>query len=251
MPLKLGLPSTRAGRVAPACPDVCVIEAETTAPKAAAATATVISEPERRSSMLFPPFFTLAHVPIGKPVSTFPGHALYVGACPDRKSGVHFSGTCALLLQRIGFLISRCIILGQRIGALAFRKLAVLLARRLHHGRESLVALDAARLVVDPVLGLALAGEILLDGPGAGPHGRILDGGDVFEHGRALARPPLDEMQVLARAAVVGLGAEIGHVDHERVALPVAARVAEPLPDAGRQMRASVHDDAALPSLPL
>jgi hypothetical protein len=61
--------------VAPACPDVCVIEAETTAPKAAAATATVISEPERRSSMLFPPFFTLAHIPIGKPASTFPGHA--------------------------------------------------------------------------------------------------------------------------------------------------------------------------------
>src|SRR5437763_12140889 len=31
----------------------------------------------------------------------------------------------------------------------------------------------------------------------------------------------------------------------------MAARVAEPLTDAGRQMRAPVHDDVALPALPL
>jgi len=34
---------------------------------------------------------------LGKPVSTFPGHALdfCVGACPFRKTGIHFSGACA------------------------------------------------------------------------------------------------------------------------------------------------------------
>src|SRR5580704_11173939 len=52
MPLKLGLPSTRAGREAGAWPAVCVIEAEMTAPMAAAAMASAIIEPDRRSSMM-------------------------------------------------------------------------------------------------------------------------------------------------------------------------------------------------------
>src|SRR5437773_4850058 len=52
MPLKLGLPPTLAGRVACACPDVRVMDMEITALTAAAAMATVIIEPERRSNML-------------------------------------------------------------------------------------------------------------------------------------------------------------------------------------------------------
>src|SRR6266699_1331591 len=48
MPLKLGLPPTVAGRPAGACPDVCVTDIEMTALTAAAATATVIIEPEKR-----------------------------------------------------------------------------------------------------------------------------------------------------------------------------------------------------------
>src|SRR4249920_516084 len=44
MPLKLGLPSTLAGRAAGAWPEVGVIDSETTAPTAAAAMATVIIE---------------------------------------------------------------------------------------------------------------------------------------------------------------------------------------------------------------
>src|SRR6185369_1121469 len=55
----------------------------------------------------------------------------------------------------------------------------------------------------------------------------------------------------LARALVIGLRTEIRHVDDERVAFPVTARVAVPLPDACRQMRASIHDDVALPALAL
>src|SRR5882757_8301288 len=61
----------------------------------------------------------------------------------------------------------------------------------------------------------------------------------------------LDQMQVLAGALVVGLRTEVRHIDHERVALPVAARVAVPLADAARQVRTSVHDDVALPALTL
>ena len=58
-------------------------------------------------------------------------------------------------------------------------------------------------------------------------------------------------MQILARALKIGLRTEVRHVDDEGIALPVAARVAIPLADAGRQMRASVHDDVALPPLSL
>src|SRR5258707_15143367 len=39
--------------------------------------------------------------------------------------------------------------------------------------------------------------------------------------------------------------------DDERISLPVAARIAEPLADVGRQMRAAVHDYGPLPSLTL
>src|SRR5258708_17674361 len=43
------------------------------------------------------------------------------------------------------------------------------------------------------------------------------------------ARPALDQVQILARTLIIGLRTEVGHVDHKRVALPMAARVAEPL----------------------
>src|SRR5215468_2891324 len=58
-------------------------------------------------------------------------------------------------------------------------------------------------------------------------------------------------MQVLAGALVVRLRTEVRHIDHERVAFPVAARVAVPLADVGRQVWTSIHDDVALPALTL
>src|SRR5215467_149477 len=58
-------------------------------------------------------------------------------------------------------------------------------------------------------------------------------------------------MQVFARAKEIGFRTEVGDVDHKRVALPVAARVAEPLANAGWQVRAAIHDDVALPPLAL
>ena len=50
-------------------------------------------------------------------------------------------------------------------------------------------------------------------------------------------RPALDEVQVLARARDIGLRAEVRHVDDQRVALPMPARIAVPLADVGRQVR--------------
>src|SRR5262245_48940417 len=58
-------------------------------------------------------------------------------------------------------------------------------------------------------------------------------------------------MQVLARAEKIGLRAKVRHVNHQRIALPAATRIAKPLADLGRQVRTSVHGDVALPPLPL
>src|SRR2546423_3753085 len=116
---------------------------------------------------------------------------------------------------------------------------------------ETIIALDAARLGIQSVLLVALTAELLLDGPRPRPNGRIFNR-DLVREGRwPSARPALNQVQVLARSKDIGFRTEVGHVDHERVALPMAARVPEPLADVGRQMGASVHDDVALPPLSL
>src|SRR5262249_23068073 len=61
----------------------------------------------------------------------------------------------------------------------------------------------------------------------------------------------LDEMKVLAGALEFGLGAEIGDVDDQRVAFPVATRVAPPQTDGLREMRAPIDGDRAVPALSL
>src|SRR5262245_46388881 len=108
------------------------------------------------------------------------------------------------------------------------------------------VPFDAARLVIDSVLLVALPGELLLDGPWAGPDGRIFDRDLVREGLWPGARPTFNQVQVLARPLEIGLWTEVGDVHHQRVPLPMAARVAVPLTDAGRQMGAPVHDNIAL-----
>src|ERR1700683_1886864 len=121
----------------------------------------------------------------------------------------------------------------------------------MQHTRKAVVSFDAARLVINPIFLIALLGEVLLDRPWPRPHGRVFDRDNVFERSWPGACPALDHMQILARPLIIGLRAEVCHVDDERIALPMAARVAIPLADVGRQMRASVHDDVSLPSLPL
>src|SRR3979490_1705292 len=112
MPLKLGLPSMRAGREFCAWPDVCVIDAEMTAPRAAAAMATVIIEPERRSSMM---------VSLGLQLR---------------------------LLQRIVFDTNkiRGAVFCCRVGASALRKGELFQARSPQQPRKTIVSFDAARL---------------------------------------------------------------------------------------------------------
>src|ERR1700722_18298215 len=117
--------------------------------------------------------------------------------------------------------------------------------------RETIIAFEAARFGINSVLLVALPAELLLYGPWPRPHGRIFDLDLVGEGLWSGARPSLDEMQVLARSEDIGFRAEIGHVDDQGIALPMAARIAEPLTDAGRQVGAPVHDDVALPPLPL
>src|SRR5215831_13754350 len=133
----------------------------------------------------------------------------------------------------------------------SLRKGELFSTRSPHQSRETIVSFDTARLGIKPVLLIALPGELLLDGPGLRPHRRIFDRDDVFERSWPRARPALDQMQVLARALKISLRAEVRHVDDERVTLPVTTRVTVPLADMGRQVRTAVHDDVALPPLPL
>src|SRR5438445_12108043 len=143
------------------------------------------------------------------------------------------------------------VVAGCRIRTSSFRKGALFHAPSTQQPREAIVSLDATRLVINSVVLVALLGELLLDHPGPRPHRRIFDRDRVFERVRPGSRPALHQVQVLARALIIGLRTEIRHVDHQRIALPMAPRVAVPLADAGRQVRASVHDDVPLPPLPL
>src|SRR2546423_7695598 len=116
---------------------------------------------------------------------------------------------------------------------------------------ETIVSFDAARLGINSVLLVVLPDEILLGGPRACPHRRVFDRYSVFERGWSGPRPALDQVQAFACTLKVGLRTEVRHVDHKRAALPAATRVAVPLPDVRGQVRTSVHDDVALPPLPL
>src|SRR5260370_41718246 len=99
--------------------------------------------------------------------------------------------------------------------------------------RETKVAFEAARPGIQSILLVALSAELLLDGPRPRPHGWIFDRDLVREGPWPGARPALDQMQVLARSKHVGFRTEVGHGDPKRVALPLASRVAEPLPPSG------------------
>src|ERR1700730_16681511 len=143
------------------------------------------------------------------------------------------------------------VVYGSRIGTSSLRKGEIFHPPSMQQPREAKVSFDAARLVIESVFLIALLGELFLDGPWPRPHGRIFDLDLVFERGRAGPRPAFDQMQVLARSLEIGLRTEVRHVDDEGVALPAATRVAIPLADVGRQMRAPVHDDVPLPPLAL
>src|SRR6267378_3742792 len=145
IPLKLGLPPTRAGRAA--WPDVRVIDTEMTALTAAAAIATVIIELENRSRTMVSFYCFLAS------------------------------------LQRILFNAHeiRGVVFCGRVRPSSLRKSEVFHARSQQQRRERIVSFDAARLVIRFVFLVALFGELLFDGPRPSPHGRILDCDGVLE----------------------------------------------------------------------
>jgi hypothetical protein len=72
-------------------------------------------------------------------------------------------------------------VLGQRIRASSLREGALFHAPTMHDSGKTIVSLDAARLVIKSVIGVALPGELLLGCPRLRPHSRILNGHDVFE----------------------------------------------------------------------
>src|SRR5690348_284486 len=133
MPLRLGLPPTRAGRAAGACPDVFVIDSEMTAPRAAAPIATVIIERENRPRM------------ISSLLRLLPA-----------------------LLQRIIFNAHeiRGAVACGRVRTLSLRKGGLGHTLTPHQPRRGVVSFDATGLVVNSVVLFALFSELLLDGPG-------------------------------------------------------------------------------------
>src|SRR5260370_41357787 len=98
------------------------------------------------------------------------------------------------------------VVLGSRIGAASLREGALFHAPAVQQPRQPEVSLDAARLVINPVVLVALSGELLLHGPWSGPHGRIFDQGLVGKGPWPGARPAFDQVQVLARPENVSLG---------------------------------------------
>ena len=110
------------------------------------------------------------------------------------------TGTDRLRAQTLPSDCPRC-----RVRTASLRKGDFFSAPTVQQAGQAEVALDAARLGVEPVFLVALQREFLLDGPGLRPHRRIRDRHDVGERLRPGPRPALDQMQVLARALIIGL----------------------------------------------
>src|SRR5713226_8905027 len=141
------------------------------------------------------------------------------------------------------FKRSECVrgIVGRaRIGAAPLGKGLLLGTRAPQPSLDRVIPLVTPRLLVDPIELVALLPEFPLSSPRSRPRCRIVYGDDVFNRGRANAGPAFDEMQVLAGLDVVRLVAEIGHVDDQRIPLPVTARVQPTEPDRRGKMRAAI-----------
>src|SRR3984893_15052710 len=92
----------------------------------------------------------------------------------------------------------RYVVPGCRIRTSSLGKSTLFHAPSMQHPREAHVSFDAARLVINSVLLVALPGELLLGGPWPRPHGRIFDRDLVREGLWPAARPALNQVQVLA-----------------------------------------------------
>src|SRR3984893_1232003 len=107
----------------------------------------------------------------------------------------------------------------RRIGTSSLRKGKLFRAASPQYPREAIVSFGAAWLVINSVLLLVLLAELLLGGPGPGPHGRIFGGNFVIKCCRGGPPPAFHQMQALARSLKIGFRTEVGHVDDEGIAL--------------------------------
>src|SRR4030095_9948876 len=105
----------------------------------------------------------------------------------------------------------------------------------------------AARLVIDRVRLGVLAHHFDLGGPRLLPCRAVIHRDDVLQVVGSDTCETFDEMQVLARALIVGFRREVRHINDERVAFPVTSGVAMPLPDLRWDMWGSGHRYDALP----
>src|ERR1041385_67828 len=100
------------------------------------------------------------------------------------------------LLERILFHTDEIsgVVLGGRVRAAALSIGELFHAGAKHQLRVTIIAFNAAGLVVDAILLLVLPGVFELGGPGPRPDGRIVNGDDILKRVRSGARPALDEM---------------------------------------------------------
>src|SRR5205807_2713487 len=84
-----------------------------------------------------------------------------------------------------------------------------------------------------------------LCGPRFGPGGGIFGGELVRDRIVGTAREAFHQMQLLAGSSEGASSSEIGRVNHQRIAVPMANRVSLPLADSLRDMRAPVGGDDA------
>src|SRR5438067_1445796 len=82
--------------------------------------------------------------------------------------------------------------------------------------------------------------ESRLRGPGLCKRRGIVDCEPVEDRVLADAREALDDMQIFARTAKHGLASKVGGVDNQRVAFPMAYRIADPEANVGREMSTAV-----------
>src|SRR4029453_3463039 len=128
------------------------------------------------------------------------------------------------------------------------------LCRLTAFGRFLLAELRACRPVDHPVV-LFVTGELVdrwidpreeaVDRPRPGPRRGIADRELVSECFRTGERVALDEMHAISRSAPVSIRTETGGLDDERIALPVSARISQPLADSLRKVRASIQRNDA------
>src|SRR6478736_7397125 len=70
------------------------------------------------------------------------------------------------LLQWIVVAKSRCVVVSERVRTFSLREGLIFQTCVAHDRREADISFDAERLVIDPILFVALFGEFLLHGPG-------------------------------------------------------------------------------------